>query len=138
MLVRNHFRSVEPAMRGWIADAANYSAPVPLGSVMRALCAGTVIESRAPGFSPGDPVTGWFGWQEYAVVAPSAVVRKIAEPDLPLSTSLGILGINGATAPTALPIIGHPKPGEPVGVSTAAGAVGPAAGHTPQRQSFHT
>ena len=48
MLVRNHFLSVEPAMRGWIADAANYSAPVPLGSVMRALCAGTVIESRAP------------------------------------------------------------------------------------------
>src|SRR3546814_18251036 len=69
MLVRNHFLSVEPAMRGWIADAANYSAHVPLGSVMRALCAGTVIESRAPGFSPGDPVTGWFGWQEYAVVA---------------------------------------------------------------------
>lgn len=128
MLVRNHFLSVEPAMRGWIADAANYSAPVPLGSVMRALCAGTVIESRAPGFSSGDPVTGWFGWQEYAVVAPSAVVRKIAEPDLPLSTSLGILGINGATAHTALSIIGQPKQGETVVVSTAAGAVGAAAG----------
>src|SRR3546814_2859346 len=95
---------------------------------MRALGAGTVIESRAPGFSPGDPVTGWFGWQEYAVVAPSAVVRKIAEPDLPLSTSLGILGINGATAHTALSIIGQPKQGETVVVSTAAGAVGSAAG----------
>src|SRR3546814_19390907 len=95
---------------------------------MRALCAGTVIGSGAPGFSPGDPVTGWFGWQEYAVVAPSAVVRKIAETDLPLSTSLGILGINGATAHTALSIIGQQTQGETVVVSTAAGAVGSAAG----------
>src|SRR3546814_4854199 len=68
------------------------------------------------------------GWQEYEVAAPSSVVRKIAEPDLPLSTSLGILGINGATAHTALSIIGQPKQGETVVVSTAAGAVGSAAG----------
>jgi NADPH-dependent curcumin reductase CurA len=128
ILVRNHFLSVEPAMRGWIADIANYSAPVPLGSVMRALCAGIVVESRAAGFSPGDAVTGWFGWQEYAAVAPSAVVRRIAEPDLPLSASLGILGINGVTAHLALATIGQPKQGETVVVSTAAGAVGSAAG----------
>lgn len=128
ILVRNHYLSVEPAMRGWIADAANYSAPVPIGSVMRALCAGIVIESRATGFAPGDAVTGWFGWQDYAAVAASAVVRKIAEPDLPLSASLGILGINGVTAHLALATIGQPKPGETVVVSTAAGAVGSAAG----------
>src|SRR3546814_14546297 len=68
------------------------------------------------------------GWQEYEVAAPSSVVRKIAEPDLPLATSRGILGINGATAHTALSIIGQPKQGETVVVSTAAGAVGSAAG----------
>jgi NADPH-dependent curcumin reductase CurA len=28
ILVRNEFVSVEPAMRGWIADRGNYSAPV--------------------------------------------------------------------------------------------------------------
>jgi NADPH-dependent curcumin reductase len=42
ILVRNIFLSVEPAMRGWIADAGNYSDPVPIGSVMRALAVGHV------------------------------------------------------------------------------------------------
>ena len=67
--VRNAFLSVEPAMRGWIADKGNYSAPVEIGSVMRALAVGEVVESRCREFRPGEIVTGWFGWQDYADVA---------------------------------------------------------------------
>lgn len=126
--VRNSFLSVEPAMRGWIADKGNYSEPVAIGSVMRALAAGIVTESAHADFRPGDAVTGWFGWQQEAVVAASAVLRKIAETDLPLSLSLGILGINGVTAHLALTGIGEPKAGDTLVVSTAAGAVGSAAG----------
>ena len=128
LLVRNRYLSVEPAMRGWIADADNYSAAIPLGSVMRALAAGEVVESRADGFDAGDRVTGWFGWQEFATVSPDAVVRKVHEPDLPLSLALGVLGINGMTALLALTTIGQPVAGETVLVSTAAGAVGSAVG----------
>lgn len=126
--VRNHFLSVEPAMRGWIADKGNYAEPVAIGSVMRALTAGMVTETRHPGYAVGDAVTGWFGWQEEAVAPASAVVRKIAETDLPLSLSLGILGINGVTAHLALTGIGKPAPDETLLVSTAAGAVGSAVG----------
>jgi NADPH-dependent curcumin reductase CurA len=43
--IRNRFLSVEPAMRGWIADVGNYSAAVEIGSVMRALAVGEVIDS---------------------------------------------------------------------------------------------
>lgn len=128
ILVRNRFLSVEPAMRGWIADTQGYAQPVPLGSTMRALAAGTVVASRHPAFAKGDDVTGWFGWQEYATVDAGSVVRKVVENDLPLSASLGILGINGVTALLALTTIGDPKPGETVVVSSAAGAVGSAAG----------
>ena len=128
ILVRNRYLSVEPAMRGWIADVGNYSAPVPIGSVMRSLAAGEVIESRHPDFAPGDLLTGWFGWQEFATVAVDAVVRKVEETDLPLSLSLGVLGINGTTALLALTRIGQPRPGETVLVSTAAGAVGSVVG----------
>ncbi|CAN5451029.1 NADP-dependent oxidoreductase [soil metagenome] len=128
ILVRNAYLSVEPAMRGWIADAGNYAAPVAIGSVMRALCAGHVVASRHPDFAEGDAVTGWFGWQDYACVEADAVLRRIVETDLPLSLSLGILGINGVTAYLALRTIGEPKPGETVLVSTAAGSVGSAAG----------
>ncbi len=126
--IRNQFLSVEPAMRGWIADLGNYSAPVAIGSVMRALAAGEVIESTAEGWHAGDQVCGWFGWQEEAVVAPDAILRRIAERDLSPSLSLGVLGINGVTALLALTRIGEPQPGETVVVSTAAGGVGSAVG----------
>lgn len=128
ILVRNRFLSVEPAMRGWIADTGNYAAPVEIGSVMRSLAVGEIIESRSAGYAVGEIVTGWFGWQELAAVDATAVLRRVRETDLPLSLALGVLGINGVTAHLALTMIGDPKPGETVLVSTAAGAVGSAVG----------
>ncbi len=128
ILVRNQFLSVEPAMRGWVSAVANYAQPVGIGEVMRSFASGEVVASEHPGFAPGDKVTGLFGWQELAAVPASAVQRKVTESDLPLSTSLGILGINGLTAWFGLLDIGLPKPGDTVVVSTAAGAVGSAVG----------
>ena len=126
--VRNDFLSVEPAMRGWIADKGNYSAPIEIGATMRALTVGEVVESRAAEYRAGDVVTGWFGWQSYADAPPSAVVRRVREPDLPRSLALGVLGINGVTALIGLDLIGQPQKGDVVLVSTAAGAVGSAVG----------
>ena len=127
-LVRNDFLSVEPAMRGWVNAAANYSDPVPVGGVMRSFAAGVVIASRHPGYVEGDAVMGMLGWQEYAVSDGIGIRRKVRETDLPLSLSLGVLGINGLTAYFALTEVGQPRPGDTVVVSTAAGAVGSAAG----------
>lgn len=128
ILVRNLYLSVEPAMRGWVSAAANYSEPVPVGGVMRAFAAGRVEASRHPGFRPGELVTGLFGWQDYAAVDAAAVQRKVTETDLPLSASLGVLGLNGITAYFGLLEIGQPKAGETVVVSTAAGSVGSCVG----------
>jgi NADPH-dependent curcumin reductase CurA len=128
ILVRNSLLSIEPAMRGWIADAGNYAPPVALNSVMRSVALGEVVESRAEGFAPGDVLTGWFGWQDYAAVAPSAVIRRVVEKDLPQSLSLGLLGLNGVTAYLALTRVGEPRAGDTVLVSTASGAVGSAVG----------
>jgi NADPH-dependent curcumin reductase CurA len=127
-LVRNAFLSVDPAMRGWVSVVANYSQPVNIGEVMRSFAAGEVIASRHPGYAVGDKVMGLFGWQEYAVSDGSQVTRKVRETDLPLSASLGILGLNGVTAYLALLDIGQPRAGDTVVVSTAAGAVGATAG----------
>jgi NADPH-dependent curcumin reductase CurA len=71
---------------------------------------------------------GMFGWQEFAIVGPAAVTRKIREDGLPLSLSLGVTGLNGITAYFGLLDIGQPRPGDTVVVSTAAGAVGSAVG----------
>ncbi len=128
VLVRNFYLSVEPAMRGWVSAVANYSEPVALGGVMRSLAVGRVEESHHPDFHPGDYVTGMFGWQDYAAIDGSAIQRKIVETDLPISASLGVLGMNGLSAYFALLDIGQPKAGETVIVSTAAGAVGSCVG----------
>ena len=128
ILVRNIYLSVEPAMRGWVSAVANYSQPIALGAVMRAITVGRVETSRHPEFAAGDVVTGMFGWQDYALVAAKDIDRRIAGTDLPISTALGVLGINGLTAYFGLLEVGQPKVGETVVVSTAAGAVGSAVG----------
>lgn len=128
VLVRNEFCSVDPAMRGWVGAVANYSEPVPLGSVMRATAVGVVEESRSPLYAPGDRVLGWFGWQELATVPTTAVERRVDLDGLSPSLALGVLGMTGGTAYFALTEVGAPRVGDTVVVSTAAGAVGSVAG----------
>ena len=95
---------------------------------MRSLAVGRVEESRSSDFHPGEYVTGMFGWQDYAVVDAAAIEREVGGSGLPISTSLGVLGLNGLTAYFALLEIGQPKAGETAVVSTAAGAVGSCVG----------
>lgn len=128
ILVRNAWLSVDPAMRGWVNAVGNYSQPVGIGEVMRSFAAGRVVLSNHPAWPEGTQVTGMFGWQEYALVNPEAIERRVDESDLPLSISLGILGMNGVTAHYGLIEIGRPQRGETVVVSTAAGAVGSCVG----------
>ena len=114
VLVRNIYLSVEPAMRGWVSAVANYSEPVGLGTVMRAFTVGRVAASGHSDFQTGEIVTGMFGWQDYALVEAQAIQRKVTATDLPISTSLGVLGLNGITAYFGLLEIGQPKAGETV------------------------
>ncbi len=138
VLVRNLFLSVEPAMRGWVSAVANYSEPVAIGAVMRALAVGRVVASRDAGFNVGDLVTGWLGWQSYACVRHAAIERKVAPSDLPISAALGVLGLNGLTAYFGLLDIGRPVAGQTVVVSTAAGAVGSCVGQIAQINGCRT
>jgi len=127
-LVQNQFLSADPAMRGWINDSYNYETRIEIGDTMRAFTAGVIIESRNDEYAVGDQVMGLFGWQEFAAATPAQVWRRVAERDLPLSLSLGVLGLNGLTAYFGLLDVLHPVEGETVAVSTAAGSVGSAVG----------
>ena len=127
ILVRNIYLSVDPAQRGWAADVANYSEPVALGTPMRALAVGVVVASRHPEVAEGAFLYGFFGWQDYAVVTPSAILHRCTQ-DLPLDVFAGLCGISGVTAYLALTRLGRPTPGDTLLVSTAAGAVGSCVG----------
>jgi NADPH-dependent curcumin reductase CurA len=137
-LVRNEYLSVEPAMRGWVNAVANYSTPVGIGEVMRSFAAGKVIASRHRGYAEGDAVMGMLGWQDYALSDGASITRKVKETDLPLSLSLGVLGLNGVTAYFGLLDVGQPRPGDTVVVSTAAGSVGSAVGQIAKLMGCHS
>jgi NADPH-dependent curcumin reductase CurA len=127
MVVKIHYLSLDPAMRGWMNDAKSYIRPVAIGEVMRAGGAGQVIASKHPGFKEGDFVVGTFGVQEYAVSEGKGVI-KVDTRFVALPVFLGTLGMPGMTAYFGLLDIGKPKPGETVVVSGAAGAVGSVVG----------
>ena len=136
-LVRNIYLSVDPAQRGWASAVANYSAPVALGTPMRALAVGVVAASAHAGFLEGDFLYGWFGWQDYALADPSQVILR-ASHDLPLAAFASLLGINGVTAFLGLTELGRPQAGETLLVSTAAGSVGSFVGQIGRRMGCRT
>jgi hypothetical protein len=121
--VRVLYISLDPAMRGWIADRESYVAPVQIDEVMRAIAVGEVVSSRVEGFEPGDHVSGLLGVQEYVSVDGRALTKLEGDrSQLPLR--LGALGMPGMTAYFGLLDIGRPEPGQTVVVSGAAGGVG--------------
>ena len=127
VLVKTHYLSLDPAMRGWMNEGKSYIRPVALGEVMRAGTAGEVVASRAPGFAAGDQVVGTWGVQDYAAVKPETISK--VDPRLaPLPKYLGVLGMPGLTAYFGLLEVGLPKAGEVVVVSGASGAVGQVVG----------
>ena len=128
VLVRHHYMSLDPYMRGRMNDAKSYALPQPLGEVMEGGTAGEVVESRHPKYQVGDKVVGMGGWQEYCVVNPSVpgALRKVDTTHVPLSYYLGAVGMPGVTAWYGLVKIINPKAGETVVVSAASGAVGSA------------
>jgi len=122
-LIKNHYISLDPAMRGWMNDSRSYIAPVQIGEVMRAGSVGEVIKSNNDGFKVGQFVSGWGGAQEFCISS-GENYNKIYPGDIPLPTFLGYLGMPGMTAYFGILQEGEIKEGDMVLVSAAAGAVG--------------
>jgi hypothetical protein len=128
VLVRHHYLSLDPYMRGRMNDSKSYSAPQPLGQVMLGGTVGEVIESRSPRYQPGDKVVGMGGWQQCSVVDAEQLgaLRKVDTTHVPLSHYLGAVGMPGVTAWYGLVKIIEPQAGQTMVVSAATGAVGSA------------
>jgi len=108
VLVRHHYLSLDPYMRGRMNDSKSYAACQPLG----------------------DKVVGFRGWQEYSVVnaSQSGTLKKVDTTHVPLSHYLGAVGMPGVTAWYGLNQIIAPKAGETLTITAASGAVGSAFG----------
>ena len=128
VLVRHHFMSLDPYMRGRMNDSKSYAVPQALGQTMGGGTVGEVVESQNDKFKVGDKVVGMGGWQQYSVVDANQVgaVRKVDTTHVPLSAYLGAVGMPGVTAWYGLVKIIEPKAGQTMVVSAATGAVGSA------------
>ena len=126
VLVRHHYLSLDPYMRGRMNESKSYAAAQALDAVMIGGTVGEVVASKNAQFVAGDKVVGMGGWQEYAVVDATqrGVLQKVDTTHVPLSAYLGAVGMPGVTAWYGLTQIIAPKAGETLVVSAASGAVG--------------
>ncbi len=130
VLVRHHYLSLDPYMRGRMNDAKSYAAPQPLDAVMQGGTVGEVVASKNAGYAVGDKVVGFGGWQQFSVVdaATPGMLRKVDTTHVPLSAYLGAVGMPGVTAWYGLTQICKPGAGKTIVVSAASGAVGSVVG----------
>ena len=127
LLVRNHYMSLDPYMRGRMEDAKSYAAPQVIGETMIGGTVGEVVASKNAKFNIGDKVIGMLGWSEMGV-SDGLLLRKVDTTHIPLSAYLGSVGMPGLTAWYGLTQIMQPKAGETIVVSAASGAVGSVVG----------
>lgn len=119
----------------WSVDPYNraYANSFPPGTPMIGFQVAKIIESNSSKFPVGQHVVAHVGWRTHFVADedgkggfPPYIVPPMGK--LPLSVSVGILGMPGMTAYFGLLDKCEPKSGETVVVNAASGAVGSAVG----------
>ena len=138
VLVKNHYLSLDPYMRGRMNAGKNYAQPQPLGEPMIGGTVGEVAESKNAKFKVGQTVQCMGGWQAYSLInadMPGALKHVNAEK-ISMSHYLGAVGMPGVTAWYGLNKIIQAKPGATVTVSAASGAVGSAYGALAKARGF--
>lgn len=125
LLLGTRYISLDPylarAMRSWAGEVPGWADGTLHGRLV-----GEVLESRAPGFAPGQIVTAVGRWQDVQWL--DAVLAEPVPAGIdPPSLMLGVLGRSGITAWVGLHLA-DPKPGETLLVSAASGPVGSVVG----------
>ncbi len=117
-LVQNLFLSIDPATRPRLTRGQD------LNAVLGGFALGRVVRSRASSLKEGDAVRAAYGYRERFVADAKHLTKVDADPELPLSVYMHVMGGAGFVAYGGLVEIGKMKSGEQVFVSTAAGSVG--------------
>lgn len=137
-LIRNHYVSIDPAIRGWLDAGGNYMEPIALGDAVRASTVGVVETSNNPGLKPGDWVTGLHKIEDYSIIGPESRTFPVDIGIVRSPTAyLSVAGAVGLTAWFGLEDLMQPAPGQTLLVSGAAGAVGSLVGQLAKMRGAH-
>jgi len=123
VLLQMLWLSLDPYMRGRMAEGRSYAPPTPLGHPPPSEAVARVLHSNDSALAPGEIVLVYDAWRDHAVRKASDCQKL--DPGLgPIQRVLGVLGMPGLTAWAGLKHIGQPRPGETLVVGAATGAVG--------------
>lgn len=136
VLLKTHYLSLDPYLRSKISGR-HMSGSVNVGEVMAGETVGEVIESRHPDFKMGDIARAHTGWRTHAAIDGN-LVHKVNLADLPMSLSLGSLGMPGLAAYAGITRLAKIKPGETFLVSAASGPVGSTAAQVARMKGART
>lgn len=107
VIVEMKFISVDPYMRIAQSSRDTWEKPHPLHTLQGAGTIGQIVVTSHPSLAVGDWVLGYLGWQKYCKCF-GDVLTKI-DPIVPVTTSLGVLGMPGRTAWFGLMEAGRPR-----------------------------
>jgi len=127
VLLRTLWLSMDPYLLSKVKRASPQADPVALGDVMVGPTVGRVVSSKHAAYKAGDLVSGFWGWQDYAVSDGTRMRKLPADLKRP-SQMLGALGYSGFGAYVALLELGLAKAGETVVIGAATGGLGQIAG----------
>lgn len=138
VLLRVLYLSLDPYMRGRMSDRKSYVPPLQIGETMDGGTVAQVVQSNDPNYHIGEIVLSHSGWQTHAVVTAKQILRRLDPRQAPISTALGVYGMPGFTAWSALDAIGKPRAGETVVVAAASGPVGGTVGQVAKLRGART
>lgn len=117
MLIEALYLSVDPYMRIGLTESH-------IGRTMIGEQISRVVDSRNENYPVGTIVRNFSGWRHKTIIRPENTRRMPDLGDLPLSTTLGVMGMPGLTGYLGFLEICKPKTGEVVVINGAAGAIG--------------
>ena len=131
VLLQTLVLSPDPYMRGRMTGVENFFLPqfelrVPLVGFGVA----RILESKNPGFQPGQIVHGSIEWAERSTWGGEGLVASLGKPEIvdpqlqPYRRALDVLGITGLTAYFGALEVARPRRGETMLISGAAGSIG--------------
>lgn len=132
LLLKTELVSIDICAASRMHEDAPDSDILAIGQVMPCSTVSRVVASRHAGFKAGDQVLAHTGWQSHQVVDATTIRRKLYPGVAPVSTALGIYGMYGFIAWSAVREACEPRPGETMVLAAASGPIGATAGQLAQ------